>query len=360
MASHKRKLAITLCIVALLVFAVSLTLSSIRRSLGDQRDVYLNEKPRMLADRIFIPISTKLSQSAAAFKKTHSTNSSRSVHTPYINPGCIKHSLNAYRPMQTSLEYHHPLIVHYVKLSTSDGATQSLTFRDYLAMMSAYKFLRPKRILVHSNGKISGEYWDLAQKWAGTSVEVNPVKRVTQLNGKRVGWIQISADYVKVSQLLEYGGLVSDFDVIIINGTRLKEEQRRSECVIAQEGDIPNAGFVSCVKNSSFMRQWLKAYHDDYNPSSWLYNSAIVPNNILLGKTSSVCYNMYLDDTICVHPNAKEAPIQWLSRNGVPHWREKTAAHYYLNRARLPPDGELLKADTSFGEMLRYVYEYKV
>ena len=278
--------------------------------------------------------------------------------TSYINPGCIKHSLNAYRPIQTSKVYHHPSIVHYIKLSQS-GRDTSLSFREYLSVMSAYKLLKPERILVHSNTNIKGEYWNQAQKWTGTSVEVNRVKRVTQLNGKYVSWIQIAADYVKVSQLLEHGGLVVDFDVIIINGTRLKEEQWRSECVLAQEGDIPNAGFMSCIKNSSFVRRWLSAYHNDYQPSSWLYNSAFVPNNILLGKTSSDCYNIYLDDTICVHPNAKQAPKQWLSPGGVPHWRQKTAAHYYLNRVSLPSDDRLLKGDTSFSEMLRYVYEYK-
>ena len=354
MAQNKRKLALTICVV-LLVLAVS---SSIRRSQYDPENSP-NQTPRSLADKFFVPATTSNSTPRRQANEEAFVTSSITAAS-YMNPGCIKHSLNAYRPVQTSKKYYHPPIVHYVKLSQTDSSTQSLSFRDFLAMMSAYKFLRPKQILVHSNGKIAGEYWDQAQKWEGTSVTVNPVKRVTQLNGKHVGWIQISADYVKVSKLLEYGGLVSDFDVIIINGTRLKEEQRRSECVIAQEGAIPNAGFMSCVKNSSFVRQWLKAYHEDFNPSSWLYNSALVPNNILLGKTTSVCYNIYLDSTICVSPNAKEAPTQWLSRNGVPHWRTKTAAHYYLNRVRLPPDGELLKKDTSFGEMLRYVYEYIV
>jgi hypothetical protein len=279
--------------------------------------------------------------------------------TAYINPGCIKRSLSAYRPMQTSLIYHHPSIVHYVKLSQNDRDI-SLTFREYLSMMSVYKLLKPERILVHSNVNINGDRWNQVQKWVGTTVEVNHVKRVTQLNGKHVRYIEHAADYIKVSQLLEYGGLVMDFDVIIINGTRLKEEQRKSECVLAEEGLNPNAGFMSCIKNSSFVCQWLGGYHIDFRPTDWIYNSAFVPSNILLGKTSSVCYNMYLDDTICVHPFARIAPKYWLSSGGVPHWRQKTAAHYFLNRVSLPSDDQLLTGDTSFSEMLRYIYEYKV
>ena len=344
----------TLIIVAVSTLVVLLMIAIILHSPSHMRgSVELNLRR---SSQIIIPVATTPSNQGAG-EATISPIVSSVIFSSYVNPGCIKRTLNAYRPIQTSMIYHHPSIVHYVKLSQSDRDT-SLNFREYLSVMSAYKLLKPERILVHSNTNIKGEYWNQAQKWVGTSVEVNHVKRVTQLNGKHVSWIQIAADYVKVSQLLEHGGLVMDFDVIIINGTRLKEEQRKSECVLAQEGEIPNAGFMSCIKNSSFVHQWLSAYHNDYQPSSWLYNSAFVPNNILLGKTSSVCYNMYLDDTICVHPNAKQAPKQWLSSGGVPHWRQKTAAHYYLNRMNLPSDDRLIKGDTSFSEMLRYIYEY--
>ena len=278
----------------------------------------------------------------------------------YVNPGCINRTLNAYRPLQTSKTYDHPSVVHYVKLSPTTGDEVTISFREYIAMMSAYKLLRPKEILVHSNvDRIRGEYWDLVQKWLGTSVTVNKVSRVTSLNGKHVNWIENAADYVKVSQLLEHGGLVMDFDVIVINGTRFKEEQRRSECVIAQEGHTLNAGFVSCTKNSSFVRQWLDGYHSDYRPTIWVHNAADVPRDILLGKLSSACYNMYLDDTICINPGWEEASKQWLSHGGVPDWRQKTAAHYFLNRVNLPTDADkLLSSNTSLGEMLRFIYDY--
>ena len=274
-----------------------------------------------------------------------------------VNSGCVKDTLDAYKSVQTLKQYDHPPIVHYIKLMRGMDSIH-LSLREYLSMMSAYKFLKPAQIIVHSNTKIEGEYWDQAQKWVGTSVKINFVTRIAQLNGKRVKWTQHAADYVKVSQLLEYGGLVSDFDVIIINGTRLKEEQRKSECVIAQESDTLHTGFVSCIKDSFFVRQWLDTYHNDYQSSSWIYNSVNVPNNILLDKTNSVCYDVYLDNTIC-HPNEHDAPGEWLFHGGVPHWREKTAAHYYLKHIKLPPDDQLLAGDTSLGEMLRYVHDYR-
>ena len=277
---------------------------------------------------------------------------------PYINPGCITRKLNKYRTSRSETVYYHPPIVHYVKLSTSRSTSAvQLSLRDYLAMMSAYKFLRPEKIFIHSNVKVNGKYFDRSQQWNGTSVTVNKVDRKTHLNGKAVRYVQNAADYVKVSQVLEYGGLASDFDVIIINGTRLKEEQRNSECVIAEEGEIPNLGLVSCIKNSSLVKRWQDRYHNDYNPSSWLYNAAFVPFDILT-KDKSVCYNVHLEGTMCTNPNAGQAKTTWLKHDGVPHWRTKTAAHYYLRQSMLPPEVKLLHGDTSLSEMMQYVNDY--
>ena len=313
-----------------------------------------------ISDKSMTFMSPKEKSMDSKSKEQQSSPKISKKPTPaYVNPGCVKHTLDTYRSMQTSKHYDHPPIVHYIKITKGVGSSR-LSLREYLSMMSAYKFLKPTQIIVHSTNNIEGEYWDQARKWVGTSVKINFVTRIAQLNGKRVKWTQHAADYVKVSQLLKHGGLVSDFDVIIINGTRLKEEQRKSECVIAQESDTLHAGFVSCIKDSFFVRQWLDAYHNDYQSSSWLYNSVNVPTNILLDQKSSVCYDVHLDDTICLRPNEYDAPRQWLSPSGVPHWKEKTAAHYYLNRVKLPPDDRLLVRDNSLGEMLRYVHNYKL
>lgn len=319
--------------------------------------------PELDLDLYYTPKGTKnvvpsSGSSSPTVKENTATVNVGNATSPYINPGCIERRLGKFRTWNSDKVYLHPPIIHYVKL-TNGGGSVELSLRDYMAMMSAYKFLRPEKIFIHSNAKVVGKYFDRAQKWNGTLVVGNKVERKTTLSGKRVAFIQISADYVKISQLFEHGGLVSDFDVIIINGTRLLQEQTNSECVIAQEGDIPNIGIVSCIKNSPFVGRWLEHYHNDYHPESWLHNSAFVPMDILL-KDKSTCYNVHLEPTMCVHPNAKEAQTDWLKKNGVPHWRTKTAAHYYLRSKSIPNDNKLLHGDSSLSEMMRYVDEYKV
>ena len=266
------------------------------------------------------------------------------------NPGCVRRRLTFYKPKRSAKVYEHPPLVHYAKFSYG---TVTLSYTDYMAMLSAYKFLKPKRILIHSNVDIKGYYWDLAQKWAETSVEVNKVPRMHTLGGKHVHWVQHEADYIKLKQLHEYGGVTSDFDVLVVNGTKLREQQRVSECVLSLEGDIVSNGFNSCVKGSPFILRVLEGYKKDYRPHLWLYNCALLPTAILQDEKSSTCYNMYLDDTICIYPNVAQAPKWWLSRNGV-DWRKKTAAHYFV-KSGYPKNEKLLNADHSLADLFRYV-----
>ena len=271
---------------------------------------------------------------------------------PIVNPGCISRRLQDFRPVKTGAVYHHPPIVQYAKLSTGRSPV-SLTFMDYIAMMSAYKLLKPERIVIHTYTDIHGKYWNLTQRWENTTVQMNKVSRFGKIGNRRKGMpISHQADYVKLSGLLEFGGVVSDFDVIIVNGTKLKQMQSISECVLSREGEIVNIGFSSCIENSSFVQQWLDTYHKDYRPHLWLHNSAFKPTDIL-EKDTTVCYNMYLVWDIATNPTYSKAEKVWLKEDGV-KWEEKVAAHYF-NRKMRQFDEHVLIQTHSFGKMLRYI-----
>ena len=271
------------------------------------------------------------------------------------NPGCKARKIGKYRPVDTGVVYQHPSLIQYAKLTNNRTATTvQLTFMEYVAVMSAYKFLQPKKIMFHTYTEISGKYWDLIQKW-NVTVIVNKVDRVERLGGKVVpdSLVTHQADFIKVRGLLEFGGTISDFDVIIINGSEWKRMQRSAECVLSQEYVLINAGFNSCVRNSSFAREWLRGYYTDYK-TYWLYNASERPRSILEDGHTDVCYNMLVVDGIATNPNWSHFP-QWLVPNGV-DWRRKVAAHYF--NADLKNYGEeRVQARNSFGELLRYVLE---
>ena len=138
--------------------------------------------------------------------------------------------------------------------------------------------------------------------------EIHKFERVPKFAGVTVESIQHEADYTKLRIIQEYGGSIFDFDVIMINGTRWRKEQKISACILSVEGnsDRVNIGALSCIKGSLFIDAWLYKYHTDYR-HGWTYNSGIVPTNILRKSDSNgTCYNVYMDETISQDPNYNE------------------------------------------------------
>ena len=267
-----------------------------------------------------------------------------------FNPGCLgmNRSLHHYKAVNTGRLYHHPPLVHYVKLSMD---AIKLNFREYTAVLSVYKFLKPKKIIFYTYTDFYGKYWYQIKRFKNVEIVHQKIPLVS-IAGQMVYWVQHLADYFKLSKVLEYGGLALDFDVIIVNGTRLKHEQSLSECVLAAEPQYINGGFYSCVKNSAFMSAWVESYRKDYRPRKWLYNISFFPLKLLMEEKT--CYNVHVDDTICNSPGWGTR-FRWLKRNEV--WRNKTAAHYFVKKD-IPHDGEdLLKENFILAQMIRYVHD---
>ena len=296
------------------------------------------------------------------FSSTQKTPGNRTVGVSASNtsiiaweiPACKAkiRDLRQYHGFDTGRVYHHPPIAHYAQL-TRDNKMVSLSFRDYISVLSVYRFLRPERIIFHTYTDMTGKYWDMTRGWKNVQVQVSKTSPFDDIGGRRPGYIQHEADYVKLRALHELGGIGLDFDVIVVNGTQLRHEQNISECVLSREGNFVNAGFLSCIKNSSYLAKWLDSYNKDYRPWKWLHNASYKPTGIL--KNPNTCYNVYLDDTICVNPGFGKN-MQWLQRNGV-KWKYKTAAHYFLRSVAVPNDDErLLQADHSLAELIRYIY----
>lgn len=283
------------------------------------------------------------------------TASETDVTRSRLNPGCIAKKLNKYRAVNTGRVYHHPPIIHYAKLSHS-ASRVSLNFREYTSVLSVFKFLQPQQIFFHvyTGTSIGGKYWDIIKGWDGVQVNINVISPVSRINGKYVPYIQHEADYVKLREVYHHGGIAMDFDVVIVNATRLRYEQQLSECVLSEEGEYINGGFYSCIKASPYLEKWLKGYDTDYKPDLWLHNVSYKPRDLLIDPHSSVCYNVYLDNTICIHPNWGKQK-EWLGSGVV--WQAKTAAHYFVKKG-IHNDGEaLLKENHSLAKLLQFVHK---
>ena len=253
---------------------------------------------------------------------------------------------------RTDCVYNHPEVFNFV-LFTDNPDKSVLDFRAYLAIYSVHKFYKPDKVVIHCNNEIkSNIYWETLKKLS-TPLETKLTKRIHKIGGKRPGYITHEADYFKVSHMLKDGGIFADFDIVVLNGTKLREMQRHSEIIMGRDNDPCSrtcAGFISCVPGSPLMRKWLDSYENDYKPRKWVYNAGIAPSNLL--KSCTECYDAIVDMDIS---NWDEA-FHWGEADKI-KWRKKPVAHY-MNvgfMKPLKPVKEILNMSTSFAEMVKYV-----
>ena len=273
-----------------------------------------------------------------------------------VNPGCKQRfPVSSYRPITRARNYRHPSIVHFAKFVKKPSEPVSLKFLEYMSMLSVYKIMKPEKIWIHSNGQINGKYWTLTQKWSGTAVEIIHNEILTHFGNTKVAFFEHMADYTKLLQVLNNGGIAMDFDVIMINHTKLVEMQRVSECVLVQEGRNIRISFFSCIKGAPYLHAMINSYHTDYR-KKWIYNAGIVPTRLLAAKRSD-CFNVYVDTEIC-EPYYKDVRKTWMVYKKV-NWRIKPAAHYFKRLLGLPREDEsILNGNNSFSEMVQYIYEF--
>ena len=275
------------------------------------------------------------------------------------NPGCSSGNLLSYRPRRPGPEYFHPNVVHYMKLAADvkQGDHGTINFIEYVSMLSFHSFLNPDKIIIHSNlEKFSGKYWDMVQKWTTSRVELRKISIPSTIGGKKWKYVEHVADYLKLVVVKEYGGIATDFDVFVLNGTNIIEQRKRAECFLSCEGlncITINAGFYSCSKQSKYIESLMNKYDADYHPEEWLYNAGYVPTEMLV--RGNECHNVYVDYTIVGDPYGADDASHWLKSNGV-DWKNRSILHIIVRNIDIKLDREtILNGNSSFSELIRTI-----
>ncbi len=255
---------------------------------------------------------------------------------------------------RTDCVYNHPEVFNFV-IFTDHPDQSVLDFRAYLAIYSVHRFYKPDKVVIHCNYEIrSNIYWEKLKKLS-TPLETKLTERIRTIGKAYLhpGFITHEVDYFKVMQAFKNGGIYADFDMVVLNGTRLREMQQRSEVILGRDDDPCSktcAGFISCVPDSPLMRKWQESYENDYMPQLLLYNANRVPGNLL--KSCTECYDVIVDPDIS---NWNEA-ANWREADKI-NWYKKPVAHY-MNvgfMKPLKPVREILKMSNSFSEMVKHV-----
>ncbi|GAV00471.1 hypothetical protein RvY_11314 [Ramazzottius varieornatus] len=205
------------------------------------------------------------------------------------------------------------LTVNYVHLYDNPAKPRPLNFLGCLGAYSAALNLEPDRILIHTNNASLNplvqcdSLLNMTIRWP--LVEVIKVGLQKKMNNKAIGTIQHEADIRKLQSVEEYGGLVLDFDVYVINGTLLRWLMQQHPCIVCHEVDRLNAGFLGCQQPHARYPQLVleESYRKRYNPNCWLCNSGQEPWNVLQkNKETALVVN-----GVCDHPSGVVEAENW-------------------------------------------------
>lgn len=158
----------------------------------------------------------------------------------------------------------------------------------YLCLKSCLVVNRPERIYFYYHYLPYGHYWDLIRPHL-TLVKV-PLKpgiesRYDRLSGLHGYSYAHHADFIRVEQVLERGGVYADMDTLFIRP--IPEALYRKECVMGREDDVwcplrqvsrpslCNAWFMAAA-GSRFLEAWLDRM-PDYFDGSWSNHSCYLP-----------------------------------------------------------------------------------
>ena len=168
-----------------------------------------------------------------------------------------------------------PFIVHYIHLQ--DSGNPGLSFTECMGLLSVMTNLAPDSIYLHTS---LPDRWpfDTCRPYIHDWPDIQIINRQRKfvMNHKRIRAVQHEADIIRLEILQQYGGLALDFDVLIINGTRVRELMAAHPCIVCAEKfpHLLNVGFFGCQRGAALPGRLLeRSYYADYRPQSWLYNS---------------------------------------------------------------------------------------
>ncbi|OWA53090.1 hypothetical protein BV898_17524 [Hypsibius exemplaris] len=249
------------------------------------------------------------------------------------------------------------LDVHYVKIYRNFPPIQDdqFCFLECVALLSVLKNLQSRRVYFHSNAP---KFWpfsscaSLISHGNLTSIKMMQLHPTTLIGGRSVTILHHQADIAKLQILRDFGGVVMDMDVFIVNGQVIGRKLKQFSCVLSQEGSrMLNAGFAACRRGARWPDVMLEEYRKDYR-SDWYYNSAILPFK-KLRDDRRLRREVYVDNTISNNPDGKKG-FKMLDMKDAVDWRGKVGFQSFYHDCNLGV-AYVNHTQTGFGELLRWI-----
>ncbi|KAH8751292.1 hypothetical protein F5883DRAFT_720183 [Diaporthe sp. PMI_573] len=156
-----------------------------------------------------------------------------------------------------------PPIVHFVQLKKDESSSLHFSFESFLALYSAYLFVRPSVIYIHTD-YTPQEVTDAAQHGSSWTrkvltafpdvVRLNKVIAPTKANVLEIKRIEHKSDFVRLDQLTLHGGIYLDWDVLTLRSLDpLLESGFRAVVGRQSDATIMN-GIILAARDSAVVR----------------------------------------------------------------------------------------------------------
>ena len=308
-----------------------------------------------VAAATFILFTIAVSQSSTPLQFSYLQEKFSKLHEHLLSDRQTVNAVDEYDAINKAAlsQKQEPLIVHYVWFHANANQPQAFCFLDCMSVLSVMKFLKPDAIHLHTN---LPDFWpfdpcnELISNWTGVKL-VNTRRRFV-VGGKRIKRIEHEADVLKLELMRDVGGVALDFDVFMVNGTKLRELLTINPCVVCTENEPKlNAGFLACRKGAAYPQMILqKSYAEDFQPDLWIWNSGEVPHRLLAKHNTTA----FVAQDICNSPD-------WIHRDEFLSssvrkfdWRNRIAHHSYLHDRGYTRE-TLKTANNSMADFLKWV-----
>ena len=242
-----------------------------------------------------------------------------------------------------------PNIVHFVRFTK---CSHPLEFTEMMSILSAHKNQRPDVLYIHCNIEPTGEWWlELL-----TKVKVKVVHRDIPM---RVGYNNISdlqhaTEVTKLHILMEYGGIMLDTDVIVLNS--LNDLRFYNFTMGKEKAPKLSSGIIIARNDSEFLHRWYRNYREDYKGIPSDYNCCTVPYKIAQKHVDLI----HIEAIKLTTPDWMDKHLLYVFSNSnlIISWREFYVVHLmFHNREGRVYNPEYIKSLRNLvGKILRLIY----
>ncbi|POS74040.1 hypothetical protein DHEL01_v207567 [Diaporthe helianthi] len=156
-----------------------------------------------------------------------------------------------------------PPIVHFVQLKKDEYSSLHFSFESFLALYSAYLFIRPSVIYIHTDYTLKditdaahhGSSWTQKVLTAFPDVvRLNQVIAPAKANDLEIKRIEHRSDFVRLDQLTLHGGIYLDWDVLTLRSIDPLLESGFKAVLGRQSDATVMNGIILAARDSAVVR----------------------------------------------------------------------------------------------------------